>query len=175
MALQPQQLLANFAYRFNQLPAARKMGLLVALAASIALVVGLVMWSSTPDYRVLFANLDEKDAGSVAARLQQMNVLYKSGPGGTLLVPSDQVYDLRFKLAAQGLPRGGAVGFEIMDNPKLGMTQFQEQLAFQRGLEGELARTVQSLSPVESARVHLAIPKPSVFIRDKQSPTASVL
>lgn len=175
MALQPQQLLSNFAYRFNELPAARKMGLAATLAASIALVVGLFLWSSSPDYRVLFSNLSEKDAGSVTAALQQSNVPYKTEASGTLLVPADQVYDLRFKLAAQGLPKGGGVGFELMDSPKLGMTQFQEQLAFQRGLEGELARTIQSLSPVESARVHLAIPKPSVFIRDKQTPTASVM
>lgn len=175
MALQPQQLLSNFAYRFTELPASRKMGLAVVLAASIAVVVGLFLWSTAPDYRVLFSNLSEKDAGSVAATLQQLNVPHKTGAGGTILVPSDQVYDLRFKLAAQGLPKGGGVGFEMMDSPKLGMTQFQEQLAFQRGLEGELARTIQSLSPVESARVHLAIPKPSVFIRDKQTPSASVL
>lgn len=175
MALQPQQLLSNFAYRFNELPATRKMGLAATVAASIALVVALFMWSSEPDYRVLFSNLSEKDAGSVTATLQQTNVPYKTEASGTVLVPADQVYDLRFKLAAQGLPKGGGVGFELMDSPKLGMTQFQEQLAFQRGLEGELARTIQSLSPVESARVHLAIPKPSVFIRDKQTPTASVL
>ena len=175
MALQPQQLLSNFAYRFNELPATRKMGLAATLAATIAVVVGLFLWSSTPDYRVLFSNLSEKDAGSVIATLQQMNVPYKTEGGGTLLVPGDQVYDLRFKLAAQGLPKGGGIGFELMDSPKLGMTQFQEQLAFQRGLEGELARTIQSLAPVASARVHLAIPKPSVFIRDKQAPSASVL
>lgn len=175
MALQPQQLLSNFAYRFNELPAARKMGLAATLAAAIALIVGLFLWSSTPDYRVLFSNLSDKDAGSVTATLQQLNVPYKTEGGGTLLVPAGQVYDLRFKLAAQGLPKGGGIGFELMDSPKLGMTQFQEQLAFQRGLEGELARTIQSLSPVESARVHLAIPKPSVFIRDKQNPSASVL
>ncbi|HNF89266.1 MAG TPA: flagellar basal-body MS-ring/collar protein FliF, partial [Thiobacillaceae bacterium] len=175
MASQPQQLLSNFAHRFNELPASRKMGLAATLAAVIAVVVGLVLWSSAPDYRVLFSNLSEKDAGAVTASLQQMNIPYKTEAGGTLLVPSDQVYDLRFKLAAQGLPKGGGVGFELMDSPKLGMTQFQEQLAFQRGLEGELARTIQSLAPVESARVHLAIPKPSVFIRDKQAPSASVL
>ncbi len=175
MALQPQQLLSNFAHRFNELPATRKMGLAATLAATIAVVVGLFLWSSAPDYRVLFSNLSEKDAGSVTATLQQLKVAYKTEAGGTLLVPADQVYDLRFKLAAQGLPKGGGVGFELMDSPKLGMTQFQEQLAFQRGLEGELARTIQSLSPVETARVHLAIPKPSVFIRDKQTPTASVL
>lgn len=175
MALQPQQLFSNFAYRFNELPASRKMGLAATLAASIALVIGLFLWSGAPEYRVLFSNLSEKDAGSVTAALQQANVPYKTEANGTLLVPADQVYDLRFKLASQGLPKGGGVGFELMDSPKLGMTQFQEQLAFQRGLEGELARTIQSLSPVESARVHLAIPKPSVFIRDKQTPSASVL
>ena len=175
MASQPQQFIANFTHRFNELPASRKMGLAAALAATIAIVVGLFLWSNAPEYRVLFSNLSEKDAGSVTAALQQMNTPYKTEAGGTLLVPSDQVYDLRFKLAAQGLPKGGGVGFELMDSPKLGMTQFQEQLAFQRGLEGELARTIQSLAPVESARVHLAIPKPSVFIRDKQAPSASVL
>jgi flagellar M-ring protein FliF len=175
MAAQPQQLLSNFALRFNELPAPRKMGLAAALAASIALIVGLAMWSSAPEYKVLFSNLSEKDAGTITTTLQQMNAPYKTEAGGTLLVPAEQVYDLRFKLAAQGLPKGGAVGFELMDSPKLGMTQFQEQIAFQRGMEGELARTVQALSPVESARVHLAIPKPSVFIRDKQAPSASVL
>lgn len=175
MAAQPQQLFSNFALRFNQLPATRKMGLAAALAAAIALFVGLLLWSSTPEYKVLFSNLAEKDAGTITTALQQLNAPYKTGPGGTLLVPADQVYDLRFKLAAQGLPQGGAVGFELMDSPRLGMTQFQEQVQFQRGMEGELARTVQALSPVDSARVHLAIPKPSVFIRDKQKPSASVL
>lgn len=175
MAQPPQQLLSNFAYRFNQLPASRKMGLAAVLAASIALLVGLYLWSSTPDYRVLYSNLSEKDAGSVTAALQQMNVPYQTEAGGTVMVPAGQVYDLRFRMAAQGLPKGGAVGFEILDNPKLGMTQFQEQVAYQRGLEGELSRSIQSLSPVDTARVHLAIPKPSVFIRDKQMPSASVL
>ena len=151
------------------------MGLAAALAASIALIVGLYLWSSSADYKVLFSNLSEKDAGAVTVALQQMNVPYQTEAGGTLLVPAGQVYDLRFRLAAQGLPKGGAVGFEILDNPKLGMTQFQEQITYQRGLEGELSRTVESLSPVETARVHLAIPKPSVFVRDKQLPSASVL
>lgn len=175
MALQIQESFSTLAHRFNELPAARKMTLAAAVAASVALIVGLYLWGSAPEYKVLFSNLAERDAGTVTATLQQMNVPYQTEANGTLLVPANQVYDLRFKLAAQGIPKGGAVGFELMDNPKLGMTQFQEQLAFQRGLEGELARTIQSLAPVESARVHLAIPKPSVFIRDKQTPSASVL
>jgi flagellar M-ring protein FliF len=175
MALQPQQQFNTLVQRFNELPGQRKLGLLGGLAASIALIVGLLLWSGTPDYKVLFSNLSERDGGTVIAALQQMNVPYKTEGSGTILVPSEQVYDTRFKLAGQGLPKGGAVGFELMDNAKLGMTQFQEQLAFQRGLEGELARTIQSLAPVEAARVHLAIPKPSVFVREKQTPSASVM
>jgi flagellar M-ring protein FliF len=175
MAAQPQQLLTRLTTRFQELPATRKMGLAAALAAAVALIVVLFLWSSAPEYRVLFSNLSDKDAGAVTAALQQMNVQHRTEAGGTILVPANQVYDLRFRLAGQGLPQGGAVGFELMDSTRLGMTQFQEQVAYQRGLEGELSRTIQSLAPVESARVHLAIPKPSVFIRDRQRPSASVL
>ncbi|MFA5081014.1 MAG: flagellar basal-body MS-ring/collar protein FliF [Hydrogenophilaceae bacterium] len=175
MATPNQQFQSNPIQRFNALPNARKMGVVVALAATIALIVGAVLWSRTPDYRVLFSGLSERDAGSVLTTLQTMNVPYKTEAGGAVMVPADQVYDVRFKLASQGLPRGGSVGFELMDNPKLGMTQFQEQVTYQRALEGELARTIQTLAPVEAARVHLAIPKPSVFIREQQKPTASVL
>ncbi len=175
MALQPQQYLNALFRRLGALPTNRNIGLAVTLAAAIAVLVGLVLWSRAPEYRVLFSNLEEKDGGAVVAALQQMNVPYKTEAGGTILVPSDQVYDLRFRLASQGLPRGGNVGFELLDNAKLGMTQFQQQVAYQRGLEGELARTIQSLAPVESARVHLAIPKPSVFVREQQKPSASVL
>lgn len=175
MATPYQQTTSNPLQRFNALPNARKMGVLVALAATVALIVGALLWSRTPDYRVLFSGLAERDAGSVVATLQTMNVPYKTEAGGAIMVPADQVYDLRFKLASQGLPKGGSVGFELMDSPKLGMTQFQEQVTYQRALEGELARTIQTLAPVEAARVHLAIPKPSVFVRDQQKPSASVL
>ena len=175
MAQQPQQVLHTVLLRFTELPPARKLGLAVALAAAVALIVGMLLWSRAPEYRVLFSNLSERDGGAVIAALQQMNVPYRTEGGGAILVPADQVYDLRFRLAGQGLPRGGAVGFELMDTAKLGMTQFQEQVAYQRALEGELARTIQSLGPVDSARVHLAIPKPSVFVRDQQKPSASVM
>lgn len=175
MATQPQRTFEGILQRFNDLPASRKLGIALALAASVAVFVGLSLWASTPNYRVLFSNLSEKDGGAVVATLQQMNVPYKTEGGGAILVPADQVYDLRFKLASQGLPKGGAVGFELLDTPKFGMTQFQEQVAYQRALEGELARTIQALAAVEVARVHLAIPKPSVFVRDQQKPSASVM
>jgi flagellar M-ring protein FliF len=175
MAAQPQSNIQTIFQRFTDLPASRKIGMALALAAAIAVFVGLSLWASAPNYRVLFSNLSEKDGGAVVNTLQQMNIPYKSEAGGAILVPADQVYDLRFRLASQGLPKGGAVGFELLDTPKFGMTQFQEQVAYQRALEGELARTIQALAAVEVARVHLAIPKPSVFVRDQQKPSASVM
>jgi flagellar M-ring protein FliF len=105
-----------------------------------------------------------------------MNVPYKFAEGGTaILVPANQVYEARLKLASQGLPKGGNVGFELMENQKLGVSQFLEQVNFQRALEGELARSIESISTVQSARVLLALPKSSVFVREQQKPTASVL
>lgn len=162
--------------RFGQLSNRRKLGLMFGIAAIIALVAGSWMWSQTPDYRVLYSNLSDRDGGAVIASLQQMNVPYKMAEGGgAILVPSNQVYEMRLRLASQGLPKGGVVGFELMDGQKLGMSQFQEQVNYQRALEGEITRSIQSLSAVQAARVHLAIPKPSVFVRDQQKPSASVL
>jgi flagellar M-ring protein FliF len=117
----------------------------------------------------------DKDGGAIVAALTQMNIPYQLEGGSTILVPANKVHDARFKLAAQGLPKGGIVGLELMESQKLGTTQFQEQVNFQRGLEGELARSIQTISAVQSARVHLAIPKPSVFLRDEQKPTASIM
>ncbi len=150
--------------------------MMIGGAAAIAIVVGAWLWSQTPDWRVLFANLSDRDGGATIAALTQMNVPYKFAEGGgAILVPADKVHDTRLRLASQGLPKGSIVGFELVDNQKFGATQFQEQINYQRGLEGELARSIQTLAAVEAARVHLAIPKPSVFVRDQQMPTASVL
>jgi flagellar M-ring protein FliF len=151
------------------------------LGAGIALAIGIMaavfMWSmKTADYRVLLSNYSDRDGGAIVAALSQMAVPYKfSEDGGTILVPSGQVYDARLKLAAQGLPRGGNIGFELMENQKMGTSQFIEQVNYQRAQEGELARTINSIGSVASSRVHLAIPKPSVFVREKQFPTASVM
>ena len=146
------------------------------MAIVLAIMVAVWMWSQAPEYRVLFSNYSDRDGGAITASLDQMGVPYKFSEGGSaILVPSEQIHDLRLKLAAQGLPKGGNVGFELMENQKLGTSQFLEQVNYQRSLEGELARSIQSLGSVSSARVHLALPKPSVFVRDQQKPTASVL
>lgn len=161
---------------WTRLPPRQSLTLLLVVALAIAAGVGAWLWAQTPDYRVLYSNLSDRDGGAIIAALGPMNVPYKVGDGGGIvLVPANQVHETRLRLASQGLPKGSVVGYELVDNQKFGATQFQEQMNFQRGLEGELARSIQSLAAVQSARVHLAFPKQSVFLRDAQQPTASVL
>jgi flagellar M-ring protein FliF len=166
----------GFLARLAALPMARKLLLGGGIAALLALVVASLLWSRQDDYKVLFANLSDKDGGAIIAQLSQMNVPYKYTEGGAaILVPADKVHDVRLKLAQAGLPKGGTVGFELMDNARFGTTQFQERLNFQRGLEGELVRSITALDAVEAARVHLALPNQNGFFREQQKPSASVL
>lgn len=153
-----------------------KLLLIAGMAAVIAVMVVFWLWSQQPDYRVLFSNFTDKDGGAIVAALDKMNVPYKLSDSGTaILVPAAQVHQARLKLASQGLPKGGNIGFELLEKQKFGVSQFVEQVNFQRGLEGELERSIQAIDSVESAIIHLAIPKQSVFVRDQQKPTASVL
>jgi len=162
--------------QFTQLNIQQKMGLAVGVAALFALIAGAWMWGQTPDYRLLYSNLSDRDGGAIIESLQQMNIPYKFAEGGgALMVASNKVHEARLKLASQGLPKGGNVGFELMENQKFGITQFAEQVNYQRALEGELARSVESIGAVAAARVHLAIPKPSVFVKEQQKPSASVV
>ncbi|MDY0972720.1 flagellar basal-body MS-ring/collar protein FliF [Siccibacter turicensis] len=159
----------------NRLRANPKIPLMVAGAAAVAIVVALVLWAKTPDYRTLYSNLTDQDGGAIVTQLTQMNIPYRfSDNGSALMVPADKVHELRLRLAGQGLPKGGAVGFELLDQEKFGISQFSEQVNYQRALEGELARTIETLGPVKSARVHLAMPKPSLFVREQKAPSASV-
>lgn len=168
-------LLAKFPV-LEKIRALPKPVLLGAAAAVVAVIVAVAMWSSEPKYKVLFSNLDDRDGGAIVTALGTMNVPYKYNDTGTaLLVPADRVYDARLQLASQGLPRGGSVGFELMDNARFGASQFAEQINYQRGLEGELARSIESMHTVQHARVHLAMPRQSLFVRERQPPTASVL
>ncbi len=159
----------------NRIRANPKIPLMIAGAAAIAILVALVLWAKAPDYKVLYSNLADQDGGAIVTQLTQMNVPYRfSDNGSAIEVPADKVYDLRLRLAQQGLPKGGAVGFELLDQEKFGISQFSEQINYQRALEGELARTIETLGPVKTARVHLAMPKPSLFVREQKSPSASV-
>ncbi|HAU4330756.1 flagellar basal-body MS-ring/collar protein FliF [Citrobacter freundii] len=159
----------------NRLRANPRIPLIVAGAAAVAIIVAMVLWAKAPDYRTLFSNLSDQDGGAIVTQLTQMNVPYRFTEGsGAIEVPADKVHELRLRLAQQGLPKGGAVGFELLDQEKFGISQFSEQVNYQRALEGELARTIETLGPVKRARVHLAMPKPSLFVREQKSPSASV-
>ncbi len=161
---------------FSNLTQRQKLSAAAALAAAIALLVGVWLWSQEPDYAVLFSNLEERDGGAIVTALQAQNVPYRFSQGGNaILVPDGVVHDIRLRLAAEGLPRGGMVGFELLEGQKLGVSQFHEQVNYQRALEGELSRTIQSVASIGRARVHLAIPKQTAFLRNQQLPTASVM
>lgn len=150
--------------------------LIIAAAAAIALIAVMLLWARSPEYRVLYSNLSNADGGSIINELDSRGIPYQfSQGGGALLVPADQVHTLRLQLAEQGLPKGGDVGFELMDNQAFGISQFAEQVNFQRSLEGELAQSMEALGPVSQARVHLSMAKPSVFVRESEPAKASVV
>lgn len=161
---------------FRRLDVNQRFTLLAGLAAMVAVIVVTLLWTSRLDYQVLYTNLSERDGGAVIGELQKLNIPYRiTGGGAVIEVPSDQVYATRMKLAADGLPKGAGVGFELLDKEPMGTSQFVERVNYQRALEGSLARTIEALSAVDSATVHLAIPKPSVFLSEAQQPSASVL
>ena len=167
---------ASFAGRMAALPMRSKLGMALGVAALAGVVLAMTLWSSKGDFKVLYANLSDKDGGAVIAQLSQMNVPYRMSEGGAaILVPALQVHDLRLKLATAGLPKGSVSGYELMDSARFGQTQFQERLTAQRGLEGELTRSITSMAAVSNARVHLALPNQNGFFREQQKPSASVL
>ena len=173
MALVKQQTVQGF----QGLPALRQIGLMVGLAASVALGVAVVLWSQKPNYTVLYAGLGNKDAGEVVDALKKNGIAFEVDQNtGAVMVDSSRVRDARMELAKDGLPEGNAMGFEMLQKEQgFGTSQFIETARYQRALEGELARTISTLRNVESARIHLAIPKRSVFLRNRADPTASVM
>ncbi|WP_127476427.1 flagellar basal-body MS-ring/collar protein FliF [Sulfurivermis fontis] len=162
---------------FVNLPAVRQVGLMFGLAASVALGVAVVLWSQEPNYSVLYANLGSKDASQVMDALQKQGVQYKlDDKTGALLVPTSVVHELRLRLADEGLPRSSGAGLDILQQKQeFGASQFLETARYQHALEGELARSITTINSVENARVHLALPKQTAFIRERQQPSASVL
>ena len=167
---------ATFAGRMAALPARSKLSLAIGVVALAGVLLAMTLWSSKGDFKVLYANLSDKDGGAVIAQLAQMNVPYRMSEGGAaIMVPAAQVHDLRLKLATAGLPKGSVSGYELMDSARFGQTQFQERLTAQRGLEGELTRSITSMAAVANARIHLALPNQNGFFREQQKPSASVL
>ena len=167
---------SNLLLGFNRLNLLRQVGLMVGLAASVALGVAVVLWAQEPNYQPVVGDLSAYNPQDVTTILDSNGIDYKMDPRtGALLVPSEQVYNARLKLAAEGVTDQKTMGYELLDQERgLGTSQFMETISYRRGLEGELARTIAAMRGVRNARVHLAIPERSVFIRDAREPTASV-
>jgi len=160
-----------------KLPLSRQIGLMLALAASIAIGMAVVLWAQAPNYDLLFTGVAEKDAAEILEALDKMGVEYKVEPGsGAVMVPTGDVRELKLKLAAQGLPRSASLGYEILDKDNgFGTSKSVEMMRFQRALEGEIALTIQTIQSVKSAKVLLALPVQSVFVRERKKPSASVI
>jgi flagellar M-ring protein FliF len=156
-------------------PSLRPLAMLIGVAAAVAAGVGIVLWSKEPTYSLLYGNLGQQDAAQIAQALEANSIPYKlDGTSGQITVPADRVHDARLQLAGQGLPEGDG-GFAVMSkDPGFGVSQFMEGARYQHALETELARTISNLQQVEGARVHLALPRQSAFIRDRRPPSASV-
>ncbi|QCI17488.1 flagellar basal body M-ring protein FliF [Buchnera aphidicola (Acyrthosiphon lactucae)] len=150
--------------------------LIILLTAAVITAVSVSIWIKSPEYQVLYNHLSNEDGGAIINELNQMKIPYQfTDISGQISVPKDKVYEIRLRLAENNLPRGGGVGFELLDKEKFGMSQFNEQINYHRALEGELARTIQRINIVKSARIHIAFPKTSLFLQDKKKSSASVV
>ncbi|MFC1602450.1 flagellar basal-body MS-ring/collar protein FliF [Pseudomonadota bacterium] len=158
-------------------PIVRQLMVMFTLAGSIALGVVVVLWAWTPNFTVLYGSLTEKDASEIVTALQQAGIEVKvDHTTGSVMIPATEVDDARLKLASQGLPRGDGLGFELLQQETgFGTSRMVEAARYQRATEGELARTISTLSSVQTARVHLALPKQSVFVRKRKKSSASVV
>ncbi|PKN06563.1 MAG: flagellar M-ring protein FliF [Deltaproteobacteria bacterium HGW-Deltaproteobacteria-7] len=169
------QSLSKFWSGFDALSSGKKISIIMVLLVTAASIVLLVYLTTQIEYRVLFSNLSSEDAGHIVSKLSEKKIPYKvSSSGGAISVPAEKVSELRLELAAAGLPQGGGVGFEIFDNKTLGATEFEQQLNYRRALQGELSRTINGLDEIQSSRVHIALPKDSIFTEQQKKPTASV-
>ncbi len=161
----------------NVLHALRQVGLLVGVAAAIAIGVAVGLWTYKPNFEVLYGSLGDREVSLIIEALEKRNVEYRlDDRTGAIMVPAGKVREVRLQLAGEGLPKSSGIGFEILQQKQeFGTSQFRELTRYQHALEGELARSIMTLSGVESARVHLALHKQSVFVRKRQQPSASVL
>lgn len=167
-----QQQLSSF---WKHQKASQKITMIILVITAAVLIPVLVTWASTPQYSVAFTGLSETDAGQIVQKLADLNIPYKLTGSGTISVPNNQVYETRLKVANAGLPQNGTVGFEVFSGNTLGMTEFTQKVNYQRALEGELERTIGSLSSVEGVRVHIVTPEKTLLSSTQDATTASVM
>jgi flagellar M-ring protein FliF len=160
----------------KNLTPAKKIALFTLVTGTVISLIFLVTWAGKPDFQLLYSNLASEDAGAILAQLKDKKIPYQiSSNGSSILIPSEQIYETRLELASQGIPQGSGVGFEIFDNTKLGMTEFVQNVNYQRAIQGELSRTINGFSEIESSRVHIVMPSKSLFIEEEEAATASVV
>ena len=167
--LQLQNLLKNIS-------AGKRIAILILAVGSISGFVFLMSWAGKPEFHPLFNNLGSQDAGIILDRLKDQKIPYRiSSNGSTILIPQEHIYETRMELASEGLPQGGNIGFELFDNTKFGMSEFAQNVNYQRALQGELARTINGFPEVDSCRVHIVMPEKSLFLNEDHSASASVV
>lgn len=160
----------------KKLTLGKKIALLTLIGSTILGFIFVMTWAGRPDFRILYANLNPEDAGAILTKLKDQKIQYQiSSNGNSILIPGERIYEIRMELASQGLPQGGGVGFEIFDNTKLGMTEFVQNVNYQRALQGELSRTINGFAEIESSRVHIVMPSKALFIEEEEPATASVV
>lgn len=164
----------TFIENFKNLPNNRKIAIVAVLLIIITLGITMFLWLPKQDYQILYTNLSPEDAGNVITKLKEKKIPYNV-KDNAILVPSNKVHELRLELAAQGIPSGGGVGFEIFDKTSIGLTEFSQRVNYVRALQGELARTIKQIQEVDQVRVHIAIPEKSIFTEKEDHPTASVV
>ncbi|MDI6687260.1 MAG: flagellar basal-body MS-ring/collar protein FliF [Desulfobacterales bacterium] len=161
---------------FKSLTPLKRLSILVVVVITLISIGAFVVFVNQKEYKTLFSRLSTEDAGEIVAVLQEKKIPYKvSSAGDSILIPAEYVSELRLSLAASGLPKGGGVGFEIFDNKNFGVTDFVQQLNYQRALQGELSRTINGLDEIQHSRVHIVIPQKSLFAEKQAKPTASVI
>ena len=170
------QLLGQFRDVFMSLPTNRKILILLIVTITLTSFVSLLLWANRPQFDVLYSGLSQQGAGEVVAKLRERKIPFQIKSGGTtILVPSENIAEARLDLASAGLPRGGSIGMELFNKTSLSSTSFVQRLNYQRAIQGELERTISKFPEVRQVRVHLNIPKESLFLEDSREPSASIV
>jgi flagellar M-ring protein FliF len=170
------QIISQLQNLFKNISFGKRVVLVVLIVGFLSGFIFLMNWASRPEFHPLYTNLDPHDAGIILNRLKDQKIPYQiSANGSTILIPQEHIYETRMNLASEGLPQGGGIGFEVFDNTKLGMSEFAQNVNYQRALQGELARTISGFAEVDSCRLHIVMPEKSLFIEDAQSASASVV
>ena len=160
----------------EKIPVGRKIAIFAAAGIVLTAMIVMIFLAQKQDFQLLYSNLSSEDASAILSKLKEKRIQYKiSADGGSIMVPSSNVYELRLQLAGEGLPQGSGVGFEIFDKTSFGMTEFVQKLNYQRAIQGELARTINKFTEVEQSRVHITIPEKVLFKEDQKRTTASVI